>query len=255
MSIHNTKEWKQKADEFKKGKVCEWCSADKYLHVHHPQGGETHPNYILSKAYHQFKCEYSKKYPRKRIGVPSNSNEHMHDDHKGHSTGYHPIERKHKRDLHSNADIKIKMEDNTVRYVHDKSAPDFKQDFAKWKVEHNINGVIDDAHEKYLSLDGCVVLCRKCHYAVEHGKTLCPVCKSGYKSFRYEMCFNCLPVDTKSNIENHLKSLKNIEDEDMECDSWFEELNSALPERKKEMLDAEDKKWETHEKKQKGKKE
>jgi hypothetical protein len=42
-----------------------------------------------------------------------------------------------------------------------------------------------------LYLSGCVVLCTKCHYALHHGRKLCPKCKKGYCPFDTEMCYDC----------------------------------------------------------------
>ena len=43
-----TQEWKDKAAEFVKDKVCEWCGTDKNLVPHHPKkkGGYSHEEYI-----------------------------------------------------------------------------------------------------------------------------------------------------------------------------------------------------------------
>jgi hypothetical protein len=40
-------------------------------------------------------------------------------------------------------------------------------------------------------LSGCVVLCTRCHFALHHGKKLCPTCKEHYCSFDTEMCYPC----------------------------------------------------------------
>jgi len=48
MQIWQTKEWKDKAAEFVKGKSCEWCGTTKNLVPHHPKkkGGYTREEYL-----------------------------------------------------------------------------------------------------------------------------------------------------------------------------------------------------------------
>ena len=47
--------------------------------------------------------------------------------------------------------------------------------------------------EEYLSLEGIIILCRRCHLAVHRGMHLCPKCKKHYTHNQYDVCFNCLP--------------------------------------------------------------
>lgn len=66
--------------------------------------------------------------------------------------------------------------------------------------------------EKYMSLKGTIILCRKCHFMWEvHHKKPCPKCKNGYVSPQYEMCFNC------AKKEGIIKQCK-------ECNKWVREL-------------------------------
>ena len=45
---------------------------------------------------------------------------------------------------------------------------------------------------EYLSLEGCVVLCNKCHFMLHKGYRLCLYCKKKYYNpSEYECCFNC----------------------------------------------------------------
>ncbi len=43
---------------------------------------------------------------------------------------------------------------------------------------------------KYGSMEGTVILCRKCNWHAERGEVMCK-CKEGYYSSRYTMCFSC----------------------------------------------------------------
>jgi hypothetical protein len=65
-------------------------------------------------------------------------------------------------------------------------------------------------NEVYLNfyLSGCIVLCRRCHFAVHKGLVLCPRCKKNYCSPRYEHCYSCLDTNTKTVIEERKEIYK-----------------------------------------------
>jgi len=58
-------------------------------------------------------------------------------------------------------------------------------------------------------LSGCIVLCTRCHFALHHGKKLCPKCKEHYCSFDAEMCYPCY---TKEHPEIELVKQKKKEE-------------------------------------------
>ena len=134
MTIHNTKEWKLKSNEFKKEKVCDWCGSDENLQIHHPNGKHTNSRAIYSQAYYNF-C---KMHPRKRV-----------------------------------TDKKT----GKITYPKTLTNSEFKTEYEKYKKEINIDKLIENAHIKYMSFEGCIVLCRKCHWYAEKGLTgYCPDC-------------------------------------------------------------------------------
>jgi len=49
--------------------------------------------------------------------------------------------------------------------------------------------------EQYLSLEGCIPLCQKCHFAVKNHLKLCPICKEHYfkpnRRKHKDQCWTC----------------------------------------------------------------
>ena len=48
---------------------------------------------------------------------------------------------------------------------------------------------------------GCLVLCQRCHWAVHHARKICPLCRRAYLPNQYDCCWDCLPADTREQIE------------------------------------------------------
>ncbi len=65
--------------------------------------------------------------------------------------------------------------------------------------------------EKYMSFDGALVLCKRCHFALHKGMHLCPNCKKKYVPNRFQVCFDCLSIERK--MEIHVKQLEGAEEE------------------------------------------
>ena len=107
-------------------------------------------------------------------------------------------------------------------------------------LEQHYDKIITD---RYMDFSDCIVLCKKCHIADHHGRELCPMCKTHYKSKQYETCFECLPDEDKIKINTAIanrkgwnEKMQQIENEDMESERWIQEFNDAAPERQDEML-------------------
>jgi len=90
-------------------------------------------------------------------------------------------------------------------------------------------GVPDPPEYTDLSQD-TIILCRKCHYAWHHGKTLCPICKKTYKRVHLPRCFYCLPPEEQERIkiakkqrEQEKKAYQELFEEDMRIDAEIEE--------------------------------
>jgi len=69
---------------------------------------------------------------------------------------------------------------------------------------------------KYLSFEGTIILCKRCHFALHKGMVLCKGCKKKYHdSVRYTMCFDCFSrtQDGKRRIEEWKERQKEDEEE------------------------------------------
>lgn len=53
----------------------------------------------------------------------------------------------------------------------------------------------------YLDPRNVVVLCKRCHFAVHHGKILCPKCRKNYMRYENNCCYSCLPQADRDRIE------------------------------------------------------
>jgi hypothetical protein len=60
-----------------------------------------------------------------------------------------------------------------------------------------------------LHLNGCVALCRKCHFALHKGLILCKECKHNYHTTQYEMCFNC-DIDRQKQTQDNKRQLDEL---------------------------------------------
>ncbi len=188
----NSKEWKEKRDEFLKGKTCFWCGSSDSLCIHIP--GAFSPAQISSEiygaAYARFKEVYRQKY-QKFDCFPTGKHHH-----KSHPT-WHKASTVHKTEP-DHTDLE---EQYIEVLVEDSGAGNFKKLYHEWLEEAGIKDLIEEEIEKAEkeseSLTNAIALCKRCHFASLKGMELCPVCRNKYKSSRYETCFDCLPEGKK----------------------------------------------------------
>lgn len=50
---------------------------------------------------------------------------------------------------------------------------------------------IELAREEYFSFTNITTLCKRCHFALEKGMSLCYICKKNYHKQNFESCFAC----------------------------------------------------------------
>ena len=69
------------------------------------------------------------------------------------------------------------------------------------EIDLGINQLDAPPEEDYFNLsEDTIILCKKCHHAIEHGLELCPQCKKNYKRKTFSTCFNCLPIEIKTQL-------------------------------------------------------
>lgn len=87
-------------------------------------------------------------------------------------------------------------------------------------------------------LSGCIVLCTRCHFALHHGKKLCPKCKKHYCSFDAEMCYPCYTkehpeiIEAREKTKRHFKELKKKRQKELR-EKFKASLNKASKNNKK----------------------
>ena len=66
--------------------------------------------------------------------------------------------------------------------------------------------------EKYMSFEGVMILCKRCAFAAHNRMHLCPSCKKKFVPNRFDVCFNCLPLETKAEIKERRPLLSILAD-------------------------------------------
>jgi hypothetical protein len=148
---------------------------------------------IYSIAYARFKEVYRQRY-QKFDCVPTGKHRH-----KSHPV-WHKSSTVHKTELDQNS-----LEEQYIEVlIEDSGKGKFKELYHEWLEEAGIKDLIQEeikkVEEEYESLTNAIVLCKRCHFASLQGMELCPVCRSRYKSSRYETCFDCLPSERKEEV-------------------------------------------------------
>lgn len=190
MTIRDTKTYREKSAKFKEGKVCEWCGSFINLCVHHPQElfhtpGEIR-NFFYKISYFKFKDHYEQQ--RIKNGESLKTGKHKHEG----RIFYHPISTQHKFEY----DISTEIIQYKLPIPTKKDKEQFKLKYNKFLEDNNVKSQIEakikEADKRYVSLEGTVVICERCHCAIHKGMDLCPICKQRYKKKKYQTCFYCL---------------------------------------------------------------
>lgn len=191
----NLKDWKEKRAEFLKGKKCSWCDSSDSLCIHIPRAFSPAQisSEIYSAAYARFKEIYRQEY-QKFDSLPTGKHRHKSHPSWHKASTIHKIEPDH-NDLE---------EQYLEVLVEDLGEGNFKKLYHEWLEEAGIKDLIEEeikkAEKECESLTNATVLCKLCHFASLRGMELCPVCRSKYKSLRYETCFNCLPEEKREEV-------------------------------------------------------
>jgi len=192
-----SKEWLQKRDALLKDAKCEYCGSVEKLCVHHSEHIFKSPRRVKCQMYSRFFNEFKNLFIIMNTKKSTKTGNHRHKSH----PYWHPINRKHNNEI-DESDIEI-------QYASPNPTPDdkkqFKLEYEKWlksiDAESLINAEIEKERLSYMSFENVQVLCNKCHIAHHRGKDLCPVCKTKYKTKRYETCWDCIPEERKKEIE------------------------------------------------------
>jgi hypothetical protein len=177
-----TKEWREKRKELIKGKSCEWCASAEGLSIHHKRKA------ISTRAYYRL---ISGSWLRKLIkeGVYKPMKKEVCPQ-----CCYSSIYiRKTMTPKYRCSRCKLTFEKpmkKLTSYVSRRDWLDFKRKYSS-RINSEVRSKRQKSYEKYMSLKGTMILCKKCHMAAEKGFVLCKSCKRGYHKPRFAMCWNC----------------------------------------------------------------
>ena len=184
-----TKEWREKRDQFIKGKKCVQCESSEILVVHHLNSIMPYQQhyYAVSNALLAEKIsggEY--KTEQKQIQTCPKCNTHRPSDLKA---------RKVKKPRYRCSNCGNEFEESIIGYKETGrlSKPDWNHYIDKYRdhIKEIVQAQRDEYHEYYLTFEDCIVLCNRCHLALHKGMKLCPICKEKYHKTSYAMCWDC----------------------------------------------------------------
>ncbi|MDY0387299.1 MAG: hypothetical protein RBT65_09265 [Methanolobus sp.] len=206
-------EWKEKRKVILKDRdTCEKCGSQSNLCLHHPKGDFRSPDEIRkaisNEVYQVFKKEYEKTQKPKEAVF---TGKHRHKSH----DYWHDITTKHRTEIdESNLIVEKKI---TKRTQEEKQ--NFTIAFRNWKDKSGIKNHIEEEIEKetkrYESLEGIMILCKRCHKIIHEGWEMCPICKDSFKRLNERTCWYCRADKEKERIplsdpqKNYILSLMN----------------------------------------------
>lgn len=189
MKPWQTKEWKEKREQFIEGKLCEQCGASEDLVVHHTQSIMPYKQHFIaiSNALLSEKIQEGEyKTELVQIYTCPKCQTHRPSDLKA---------RKVKKPKYRCNNCGHEFEDPVIGFKETGrlSRNDWDHYLAKYrdKINEIVQAQRDEFHEYYKTFEDCIVLCNRCHLALHKGMKLCPVCKEKYHKTSYAMCWDC----------------------------------------------------------------
>ena len=202
--VWSSPEWRKKRAEFIKGKACEWCGSREKLTVHHKKPPSKYDALVrrLTKVLIDQKVKKGEfNYQTKRQRVCPKCERHAF---------YKRTTMKPPYRCNSCGSQFDKAK--TVRVKTKRLSRADYSDF--WKnyglaIRERAYELSQEAHEYYMSLQDCMVLCKKCNFALHSGKVLCKVCGKKYHLKKCSKCWNCMPDSSwKRGMEKMFKKVE-----------------------------------------------
>lgn len=168
-----TDAWKKKRDELIKNKGCEWCGSTEDLSVAHKE---------KALSYYQDYRIVSGELWRTLIsqGVYSE-----------------PEREEGEGDCDYRRRVIAKLQENRESFGRR----------YREEIEEAVRTKRQKDFEKYMSLEGVLILCKKCHLAYDKSMVLCTVCRKAHHDPKYEMCWYCF---SKTGIGQKIKSQQEL---------------------------------------------
>jgi ribosomal protein L37AE/L43A len=202
VNLYATKKWRKLRGELIEGKTCEWCGSTEKLAPHHknpkPIGLRSY-RIIANKYYNEYfenkknKSELAQIKKEAKIYIKNNAIRTCPNCKK--KSFY---ERKTMAPTYRCTNCGTEFNEPYETYNISKKNILSKTKYLfliKHKDEMNrkYRDYASSARDHYLDIskNDFMILCKKCHFALEKGMVLCKKCGKKYHSPRYQVCFNC----------------------------------------------------------------
>ena len=194
-----TPEWKKKRSELLEGKSCEWCGSTVNLAVHHKKTFHAKWEYrrisytFLNNYFRDSKNEGEKQelLEKAKEGVVPKYYDVCP------SCGYSIQARKKKVPKYKCYKCNIET-DNPAKKLQPSTVSTINRNFNSLFFNLHREDIAQlyerekrKSDEKYMAFEDVMILCKKCHYAIEKGMMFCKVCRQSYHKSRYNMCWEC----------------------------------------------------------------
>lgn len=184
--LWETREWKQRREEFLKGKTCQWCGTDEKLVMHNQQPPPSYSS-LLRKISSDFLEE------KVREGEFTTQKVVRRSCPECYSTSIR--QRIAKQPPYKCQKCRAEFESPMTEVVDTGwlTRGDWERFWGSYgpEIKRMAMDARRSAEEESLATDNYVALCNRCHMAARSGMTLCPRCKVGYMRPGREMCWMC----------------------------------------------------------------
>jgi len=186
MSFRSTKEWRQRREEFLKGKACEWCGSTERLVMHNRNPP---PPYALllrkissEVLNHRVKEGEFSTQKEERRSCPECGYTSIR-----HRTAKKPAYKCQR--CRSEFDAPKSEVVDTGRL----SREDWDRFWGRHgpEIKRMVSEAWKKADEESRAIENYMALCNRCHMAARNGLVLCPVCRHGYMRPGRDMCWEC----------------------------------------------------------------
>ncbi len=193
MRSWNTKEWKSQRKKRIKGQVCQQCGKGMELQIHH--------TYTNQNLYRIMEKRIVKELVRHKMDageIPFQGKQYREATCSvcGHTQKI--TNTRHKRITCKNCRFKLDLSEVNCQLIkepqYNLGKTGIRIFIKKYRAEIDQKLLEKNAPPEpdYMNLDhDTVVLCKTCHYALENGYDLCPMCKKNYKKIQDLQCSQC----------------------------------------------------------------
>lgn len=186
--VWSKKEWRKKRSEFIRNKSCQWCGSKTGLSVHHTRRPLRFRQIVRRTARSLLWQKVKEGEFRFRIreikACPSCASKSIYE-----RTTMNPRYRCVRCGSVFGQPKKTRV---NTGWLSREGWDRFWRKYGSL-VEEKAALLSEKEHGYYMSFEDCIVLCKKCHFAIRKGMALCRVCRKNYHPRRYPTCWGCIP--------------------------------------------------------------